>query len=115
MTIRALPDKDARFSGFETYQSSVWSNVVRDFMDAYQSDDDRGPRFQPTREDVSDCLTCLDWCSYLDRNEFRFIWWRSFGLSFGVIAGVIGRSDETARRYYSAALEKVCHAASFAA
>lgn len=109
-TIRALPDKEQRFQGDRTYQGGVWGNVVQEFMDAYNSTDARPPRFQPSPSNISDCMTCLEWCTYLEEREFKLVWWRSFDISFGVIAGRIGRSDETARRHYDAAIDKVWYA-----
>jgi hypothetical protein len=107
-TIRALPDREKRFQGSASSQG-VWGNIVQDFMDAYGSDD-VVVRFSPSPADVSDCLVALSWCKYLEKNEFSLIWWRSFGVSFGVIAGRIGRSDETARRRYTEAMQKVWYA-----
>lgn len=107
-TIRVLPDKEWRF-----LHSSGVSNlpVVREFKEAYGYDEARPPKFLPTPRDVSDCLTALAWCNVLEKHEFRLVWWRSFGISFGQIAARLGRSDETARgRYRDAILRAYSHA-----
>jgi hypothetical protein len=106
-TIRAVPDREHRFLAGFMGMHSTWKQVIREFMDAYASADVK-VRFRPSPFEVSDCLPALEWCNVLNKNEFRMIWWRSFdNISFGVIAGRIGRSDETARRRYDDAIRKV--------
>jgi hypothetical protein len=102
-TIRVLPDKEWQY-----LHGSGVSNlpVVREFKEAYGYVDAR-TKFIPTPRDVSDCLTALSWCNVLERYEFRLIWWRSFGISFGQIAARMGKSDETARGRYRDALMRV--------
>lgn len=95
-TLRALPDREKRF--FIVKSSSP--DYVRAYMDAYDPDNDYGPRFQPTPADVSDCLVALSWIRHLEFSAWKIVWWRSFDMSFGVIGKQIGRSDETARRRY---------------
>lgn len=95
-TLRALPDREKRF--FIVKSSSP--DYVREYMDAYDPDNDYGPRFQPTPSDVSDCLTALSWIRHLDKAAWQIVWWRSFDVSFGLIGKRIGRSDETARRRF---------------
>jgi hypothetical protein len=95
-TLRALPDQEKRF--FIVKSSSP--DYVREYMDAYDPDNDYGPRFQPTPADVSDCLTALSWIRHLDKRAWQIVWWRSFDVSFGLIGKRIGRSDETARRRF---------------
>ncbi|WP_286194390.1 DUF6362 family protein [Agrobacterium sp. Ap1] len=95
-TLRALPDREKRF--FIVKSSSP--DYVREYMDAYDPDNDYGPRFQPTPADVSDCLTALSWIRHLDKSAWQIVWWRSFDVSFGLIGKRIGRSDETARRRF---------------
>lgn len=106
-TLRSLPDKERRFfivkSGHPAH--------VQEQMDAYASVAAVAPRFSPTPFDVSDYLTALSWARHLPRNDWRLIWWRSFDLSFGLIANYIGRSDETARRKYKEAITDVWAAA----
>lgn len=105
-TIRALPDTDHRFlRGGDPVTS--WLPVVRDFMDAYDAEEARIPKFRPSPRDVSDVLVALGWCRLLSKNEFRLIWWHSFdNVSFATIAARIGRSDETARTRYRDAILK---------
>jgi len=109
-TIRVLPDPEKRWQGERTMQPGMWSGIVQDFMDAYNSRDAMMPKFSPSPADISACMPVLSWCNYLSKNEFRLIWWRSFDVSFGIIATRIGRSDETARRQYNDAVKKVWHA-----
>ena len=103
-TIRSLPDKEAKFLYFTT-QNSMWKQTLNEW-EAYGATE-IGLKFRPTPFDVSDCLIALSWLNSLDKPEFRLIWWRSFdNVSFALIAGRIGRSDETARRRYEDAIRK---------
>lgn len=99
-TVRALPDRERRFfvvkSGHPDY--------VQEHIDAYASVEAIAPRFKPSPADVSDCLRALSWARALQKPAWKIVWWRSFGLSFGLIAKYIGRSDETARRQYKEAI-----------
>lgn len=101
-TLRAVPDHERRFFRI----SNGWPPYVRDFMDAYDSVGEQKPRFNPTPADVSDYLYALAWTSVLEKNEWRYLWWRSFDLSFRQIAMRIGQSDETARTRYKDAVLK---------
>lgn len=102
-TCRALPDREKRFHKVET----GWPDVVRDATEAYGYSDATLPRFRPSPFDVSDMLTALAWARGLQPSEFRLAWSRSFDLSFGQIGRKIGRSDETARRYYKDVMLKI--------
>lgn len=95
-TIRAVPDKERRF--FIMKGASI--PYLQEYMDAYNSSDVRVPVFIPTPQDVSDCLVALSWVRHLDKKLWKIMWLRSFGFSFGLIGKYIGRSDETARRWY---------------
>lgn len=99
-TLRAIPDRERRF--FVMRSSSP--DYVREYIDAYDPDNDEGPRFQPTPADVSDFLTALSWVRHLEKSAWQILWWRSFDVSFGVIAKQIGRSDETARKRFEEAV-----------
>lgn len=107
MTLRAMPDRERRFF-------IVKSNMppyVQEQIDAYAAVEEHAPRFEPTPFDVGDYLTALSWARHLPRTQWRILWWRSFGLSFGQIAHYIGRSDETARRNFKEAIIDVWTAA----
>ncbi|MDK1377113.1 MULTISPECIES: DUF6362 family protein [unclassified Sinorhizobium] len=106
-TLRVLPDSERRFF----IVRSSFPDYVQEAVTAYSADNDYEPRFRPTPFDVSDCLTALAWLRHLDRPEWRIIWWRSFGMSFGIIAKYIGRSDEAARKRYENAMTDVWIAA----
>lgn len=95
-TIRAMPDRERRF--FIVKGASI--PYLQEYMDAYASSDVRVAAFVPTPQDVSDCLVALSWVRHVDKKSWKIMWMRSFGLSFGLIAKYIGRSDETARRWY---------------
>lgn len=111
-TLRALPDNEWRFLR-DGAPKSAHLPVVQDFMDAYDSDGEVKVRFRPTPFDVSDCLTALAWCNVLTRQDFKFIWWRSFDeVSFRMIGAYIGKSDETARARYRDAVLRVWNQAS---
>ena len=99
-TLRAVPDRERRF--FIVKSSSP--DYVREYIDAYDPDDDVQARFQPTPADVSDYLIALSWVRHLDRPAWQILWARSFDLSFGLIGKQIGRSDETARKRFETAL-----------
>lgn len=101
-TIRALPDPDRRFFRMHT----GWPEVVQEVAEAYGYTDASVPRFKPSPKDVGDFLLALSWARPLHKREFRFVWWRSFELSFKQMADRIHRSDETARRYYRDAILK---------
>lgn len=107
MTLRVLPDNERRF--FIVRSSSP--DYVQEAVTAYTADNDEEPRFRPTPFDVSDCLNALAWLRHLDRPAWQMIWWRSFGVSFGLIGKRIGRSDEAARKRYENAMTDVWLAA----
>lgn len=95
-TIRALPDRERRFMVMKGASISY----VQEYLDAYASTDVRVPMFVPTPTDVTDCLVALSWVRHVDKKSWKIMWLRSFDFSFGLIAKYIGRSDETARRWY---------------
>ena len=108
-TLRAIPDKERKFLNGPA-QGSIWKQVVQEFW-SYNSEEEQ-LKFRPKPFDVSDYLVALSWCTVLEKQEFRYIWWRSFdNVSFSVIAARIGRSDETARRRYEDAMRKVWYEA----
>jgi hypothetical protein len=107
-TIRALPDREQRFL---SYGQGIWANYIRDAKESYGVEEEVKPRFRPTPFDVSDVLRALSWCRALESNEFDYSWWRSYDISFGVIATWIGRSDETARLRYKDAIIKAWYEA----
>jgi hypothetical protein len=111
MTLRALPDRERRFF----IQRSSLPEHVQEQMDAYASVEASVPKFRPTPEDVSQYLTSLSWMRHQTKHMWNIVWWRSFGLSFGIIAEYIGRSDETARRKYKEAIIEAWQAANGAA
>jgi hypothetical protein len=102
-TIRALPDLERRF----LRHSNGWPDYVRDHNEAYGYSEAAMPRFRPKPFDVSDVLTALAWGKNLQRNEWKLVEMRSFDLSFGQIGRRIGKSDETARRYYRDVMLKI--------
>jgi hypothetical protein len=95
-TIRAMPDPERRF--FIVKGASL--PYLQEYMDAYASTDVKVAAYVPTPQDVSDCLVALSWVRHVDKKSWKIMWMRSFGCSFGLIAKYIGRSDETARRWY---------------
>ncbi|RWO22876.1 MAG: hypothetical protein EOS09_19370 [Mesorhizobium sp.] len=95
-TIRAMPDRERRF--FIVKGASI--PYIQEAMTAYASSDVRVAAYVPTPQDVSDCLVALSWVRHVDKKSWKIMWMRSFGFSFGLIAKYIGRSDETARRWY---------------
>lgn len=95
-TLRALPDREARFLKV----GSAWPSYVQEYMDAYNSVEAIAPRFNPNPFDISDFLRALDWTRHLQNPQWRLLWWRSFDLSFGAIGRRIGQSDETVRRKF---------------
>lgn len=106
-TLRALPDNEWRYLR-NGAPKSAHLPVVQDFMDAYDPDGEIKTRFRPTPFDVSDCLIALKWCNVLTRQDFKFIWWRSFDeVSYRMIGAYIGKSDETARARYRDAILRV--------
>ena len=99
-TIRALPDPERKF--FALHNS--WPEAVREVEEAYGYNEAILPRFRPTPQDVSDCLVALAWARGIPKRAWRLVWWRSFGVSFKQIGFRLGRSDETARRWYKDAI-----------
>lgn len=97
-TLRAMPDRNY----FIMRSSSP--DYVREAVTAYGDVEEIAPRYQPTPADISDCLTALSWVRHLEKSAWRLIWWRSFDLSFGLIAKYIGKSDETARKRFENAI-----------
>lgn len=106
-TLRAMPDRERRFFAVK----SGYPDFVRDYIDAYASADAIAPRYQPSPQEVSEYLDILAWTRHLEQRDWKLLWWRSFGLSFGIIADYIGRSDETARKRFENALTDVWTAA----
>jgi hypothetical protein len=96
-TIRALPDKERKWI-YGTGETCLARMMVQEW-NAYGADEVRIP-FRPTPFDVSDCLKALTWLRGLEKNEVKYFWWRSFDVSFAMIAAYTGRSDETARRRF---------------
>lgn len=106
-TLRAVPDRERRFFVVK----SGMPEHIQQQIDAYASVEAVAPRFQPTPFDISDYLRALSWARHLPKHQWKIVWWRSFNLSFGLIAQYIGRSDETARRKYREAITDVWSAA----
>jgi hypothetical protein len=106
-TLRAVPDRERRYWS----SKSIWPDYVREHMDAYASVEAPMPRFRPTPADISDYLTALSWVRHLSRSDWRLLWWRSFGFSFGLMGKYVGKSDETVRRHYRDAMIDVWTAA----
>ena len=61
----------------------------------------------PTGEAIDRMLPTLDWLRFTDKRGRKLIWARAFGETWWKIAGRFGRSDETARRWYMAALSAI--------
>lgn len=99
-TLRALPDPERRF--FQ--QKSAWPEVLQSFEEAYGYTDARMPKFRPTPFDCGDYLTALDWVRGLDAPAVRLIVARSFDYSFHQMGRRIGKSADTAGRYYKDAI-----------
>jgi hypothetical protein len=111
-TVRVLPDNEWRFLRNGAPKSAAIP-VIQDFMDAYDPDGKVHVRFRPTPFDVSDMLVALKWCNVLTKEDFKYLWWRSFDeVSFSMIGARIGKSDETARARYRDALLRVWNQAS---
>lgn len=89
-TIRVLPDKESRF----LVQVGSWPEYVLDYYEEERK------RFKPTPFDVGDCLTALEWIRGMEQSDLRYIYWRSFELSFRQIGDKTGQSHETARTRY---------------
>jgi len=104
-TLRALPDKD-RPRVLKTY----WPITADDEV-AYGYNDAAMPKFRPSPADVSDMLPALDWTQGMPKKEFRFIWWRSCGCSFGRMADFIHKSHDTARNCYIEAMRNAWYRA----
>lgn len=102
-TLRALPDPDKKYQ----WVGSAWPEMVRSSEDAYGYSEAIMPRFRPTPVDVSDYLTALSWAREFEWEEFRFVWWRSYDLSFGQMAARIHRTDERARQIYRDVLLRI--------
>lgn len=99
-TIRALPDRERRFFIIK----STSPDYIHEYMDAYNSVEELVPKFKPSPADVDDCLVALSWIRHLPKKSWQILWWRSFELSYGLIARYIGRSDETARKRFEEAI-----------
>lgn len=99
-TLRALPDREKRFFVVK----STSPDYVHEYIDAYNSVEELMPKFRPTPSEVSDCLVALSWIRHMRKDQWQILWWRSFDLSFGLIAKYIGRSDETARKRFEEAI-----------
>ena len=99
-TLRAIPDREKRFFVVK----STSPDYVHDYIDAYNSVEELMPKFRPSPANVSDCLVALSWVRHMRKDQWQILWWRSFELSFGLIAQYIGRSDETARKRFEEAV-----------
>ena len=109
-TLRALPDREA---GWRIVRS-LWPDSMDDVDMAYGYTAERMPKFNPTPADVSDYLTALGWTRGVEKREFRYVWWRSFGLSFGWMGRRVHKSDERCRQIYRDVLVRAWHAANSA-
>jgi hypothetical protein len=99
-TLRALPDPERRFFN----QKSAWPEVLQSFEEAYGYTEAKMPKFRPTPFDCGDYLTALDWVRGLDAPAVRLIVARSFDYSFQQMGDRIGKSADTAARYYKDAV-----------
>lgn len=99
-TLRALPDREAKFHIVRSY----WPPTSDDPDVAYGYTEERMPKFVPKPRDVSDYLIALGWIRGIERRDFRFVWWRSFGMSFGRMADFVHKSDERCRQLYRAVI-----------
>ena len=121
-TIRALPDREARFLGTRPLQNSIWREAVQDWWECYNDESEKDrleraalelERFRPTRGQIDDCFLVLGWCAPLDKKSVGIIFLRSLGLSFTKIAGAMkiagsGKmSHDTAQRRYNWAIDEV--------
>lgn len=96
-TLRALPDRE---KGWQVVRS-LWPVTADDPDMAYGYTAERMPQFNPNRFDVGDYLTALAWLRGSEKSDFRFVWWRSFDLSFGWMSRRLrNMSDESCRRHY---------------
>ncbi len=107
MTLRALPDREASFQVVK----SLWPVTADDPDVAYGYQEATMPRFKPSPRDVSDYLIALEWVRGIPRREFRFMWWRSLGFSFGRMGDMINRSREIARQRYTDVLDHAWYTA----
>ena len=99
-TLRALPDPERRFFN----QKSAWPEVLQSFEEAYGYTEARLPKFRPTPFDCGDYLIALDWVRGLDADAVRLIIARSLDYSFRDMGKRIGKSADTAARYYKDAM-----------
>lgn len=84
-----------------------WPDTIQDFMDAYAATHASAPRFIPTAQDIDRVLTDMEWFRVLDRRQAELVFHRARGLSFGSMAQIYGRSDETVSRWYRAAIKAI--------
>lgn len=104
-TDRAMPDPDRRFrmfksaAGIETYDPADYARPLQ-------------MRWKPSPRDVTDWERVCGWFSWLRQQEggqrdLRLIYGYHAVGSFSRIAAQFGRSDETVRRWYGAALMRL--------
>ncbi len=84
-----------------------WPPTVQEFMDAYAATHASAPRFMPTRQDHDRVLSDMEWFRVLDRRQAELLFHRARGLSFGTMAQIYGRSDETVGQWYKKAIKAV--------
>ena len=109
-TLFVIPDHERSFFLIK----GTWPPYVREFMDAYRSDESPAIRFRPTPRDVSIYLDVLSWMRGLDRIAWQILAWKAGGLSLRSIADEFNVSREAIRLRYVDAIDQIRLAANAA-
>lgn len=124
-TIAALPDRERRwlyrlpsgspdpvFSAADAARE--WGLDIAVLQEAELMEERRrkAARYRPTPEEIDRCLDVLGWLTWLQRErhgkaERQIIAARAYGVSYRSLAERFGRSDETIRRWESAAFRTI--------
>jgi hypothetical protein len=109
LTLRALPDRDARFLA---NTGSGLPRPVRDASESYGWQETRPPRFQPTPRDVSRYLEVLGWLTWLERvygdeDGCKVIVLTALKVPMWKIAQRMGCSDRTISRWRDIAFDRI--------
>lgn len=86
---------------------SFWVITSDDPDVAYGYTEIRTPPEEPTPEQVTDYEVAMSWTRGISKAKWRFIWWRSFGMSFRRMSDFIHASEDTAERRYKEAMREV--------
>ncbi len=105
-TLKRLPEKGMQRN------LTRWPEFVRASHEAYGYGDARLRRAPASPEAIGRLDETLGWLRLLPRDAQKILWCRANGLSWRRIAGFAGKSPNTCRAWYAAALQHIAETVS---